>query len=238
MFADNQKLKALEIAKIKGLSEFGLNLDECQIILSKDLRYGIIYTETSIVILDLKKKSLISKFSSEKNSRISKLKINYRNTLSYIRRGSDGTKIVTISIDFIDNFFEWPVSGDILDYVYVEGIEKDTDYLFTLYSKGDLEFHCSGLLSFYVKKVNILKDAGNKIKNLEVNFMEFVEETNNLLIVLSNGALFNYSVSDDPENDPQSENKTKTFSFEELQHLESINFDPNFEVRRLHVLDT
>lgn len=225
MFAENTKLKALDFAKIKGISEFGLNLDECQYLFSKDLRYGIIFTEVYIVIIDLNKRALISKFSSEKNSRISKLKITHTNTLTYLSRGSEGTKLIISSIDYVGNFFEWTVASDVQDYVYSESMEGNLDYIFILYTKGDLEFRSLDPYNSFsvIKKLNISRDSAAKIKSFEVNYMDFVEETSNLLIFLSNGTVINYTVSDDPESDKDS--KLKTIAFEEILHLEMNQFD-------------
>jgi hypothetical protein len=225
MFAENHKLKALDFAKIKGLSEFGLNLDECQYLFSKDLRYGIIFTEVSIVIIDLNKRALISKFSSEKNSRISKLKITHRNTLTYLSRGPEGTKLIISSIDFVGNFFEWTVASDVQDYVYAESMDENLDYIFILYTKGDLEFRSLDPYNSFsvIKKLNISRDTAGKIKSFEVNYMDFVEETSNLLIFLSNGIIIYYTVSDDPESDKDS--KLKTIAFEEILHVEMNQFD-------------
>src|SRR5689334_11515909 len=139
MFSDKFKNKALDLCRVHNISDFGLNLDECQIVFSKNLKYGVIYTEGSIVIIDMNKKSLLSKFSNEKNSRIYKLKITHKNIITYINRTSEHTNIVISSIDFIGYFFELRVPNDIQDYVYVETPSEDgsDDYIFTVTSKGE-----------------------------------------------------------------------------------------------------
>jgi hypothetical protein len=220
MFTENLKSKALELSRIKNLSEFGLNIDQCNILYSRDLKYGVIYNEKSILVIDTDKKSIISKLSNERNSRILKLKITHKNVITYINASSERTKLCICSMDFIGSSLELNIESDLKDYLYVEKAENSgEDYIFTLNSQGDLEF-LSLSKEIQRKKTNLLKEGIRS--TFEVNLMEFIEETSNLVIVLSNGTILNYTVSLDPESDIKM--SLKTINLEEVRHLESDEF--------------
>lgn len=226
MFTENFKLKALEHSRIKNLQEFGLYLDECQTLFSRDSKYGVVYTELFIAILDLNKKTLISKHSNDKSAKISKLKLTYNNNITYMNKFSNHTDIIVSSIDFLGDYFQVTVSDDIIDYIYVEqcSYKRNKDSLFLISNRGDLYYYSQLELK---RKTNIIADCGNMIRLSqlkEINMVEFVEDTNNLLIILSNGTIINYCLTDDPERVLENNNDSnKTIFFEEIVHLDASN---------------
>jgi hypothetical protein len=237
MFAENFKMRDLELSRIKNISEFGVNLQECKIHFSRDLNFAILWTETSILIVDMNKKSIISKFSNERSWRIQKLKITPKNGITYLNKTSDQTKFVVTSLDFFSHSFERTVSADVIDYVYVDYSKTNQKFFITLSSKGVLDTYASTHGDIKIKRKNILQDCLDKIKfDFQVNHMDFIDETKNLLIIMSNGTILNYVLALNPE---YPKDDIYLLDFEEIRHLESpLGYDSKTNFRNVYEVAT
>jgi hypothetical protein len=190
-----EKPKALELNRIQNLTEFGINVKDCTIVFSKNKNYAILYTDDYLAIANLDKKTIESKYSNEKNGTISKIKFSGR-SITYLNPKDDLTHVVITSLSGVGEYYEYMTKEVLLDYHYIERDELYQDCLLTVNNKGDI-----GVIRDLkkVKFINVVKDTKLPLSGMVVSHIEYIRPTMNLLCILANGAILNYSLRLDEE---------------------------------------
>jgi hypothetical protein len=188
MFAEKSKI--LDLNRIKNLTEFGINIKECTVEFSRNKNYAIIYTDEYLAITNLDKKTVESKYSNDKNGRISKVKFLGR-SITYLNQKDNLTHIVITNLGSLGEYYEYTTNDVLLDYLYIESDGLFQDCLLTVNSKGDI----SAIRDLKkVKSVNIVKDTKLPLGGMAVSHIEYIRPTMNLICILANGAILNYSL--------------------------------------------
>jgi hypothetical protein len=230
------------ISRISNLSEFGVYSNDCKVLITKNLKYGVFWNENMVTIVDLDKKDIVSKYLNEMNqivSKIRKLKITDTNDCVYLKQSSNSYFLVISSIDFMGEHFELSFTDEILEFHYAESVKDTAEYIFLLNENGDLKFIQNFFDLNQTIRANILRDAGINPKILKSKCeMIFIEETDNFILFFGNGALLNYSVSQNPE----SMKDEKAIFFEEVININrnesNINLGTNqYNLVRFHIIN-
>lgn len=229
------------ISRIANMSEFGVYSSDCKVLITKNLKYGVFWNENMVTIVDLDKKDIVSKYLNDMNqisSKIMKLKITDTNDCVYLKQSSNAYYLVISSIDFMGEHFELSFSDDILEFHYAESVRDTAEYVFLLNDKGDLKFIQNFFDLNQMIRANILKDTGLNPKILKSKCeMIFIEETDSFIMFFANGALINYSVSQNPE----SMKDEKAIFFEEVVNINknesNINLGSNiYNLVKFHII--
>jgi hypothetical protein len=211
-----EKSKILELNRIKNLTEFGINIKDSQIVFSKDKNNILLYTEQTLALANLEKKTIENKYTNDKNGRISKVKFNNK-SITYINQKDDYLYIVITSTENLGEYYEYISKDVIIDYLYIESDEGGESYLITINNKGDLNIIKD------LKKIissNIVKDTRLPLGGMAVSHIEYIKSSRNLVIILANGAILNYLLqfkTDDYDD--------LTFQYIDKSHIDAFNVE-------------
>jgi hypothetical protein len=232
--------------EIKNLDLFKINMQECDIVYSSDLLYALLYNEGMIAVVDISNKEIISKFTNEKNCRLSKVKFS-QNNITYINKKPTHSEVVINNLKFIGQYYEYRIDDSILDYISFD------EYLFIVTISWQL-YTVNGFENN--RRLDIIKDSQMSLTGLNIAHMEMIVngDNRNMVIILNNGSILNYRIIGDEcvyddiihvesfgkELDRKYLSKKNNFNFVNmLQSKFSMNYDDyemkNFGLEKLDI---
>jgi len=230
MDGKSKTLSYEEINTIKNLSEFGVDLYNSNSLFSDDLNYGVLYNTDTITILDLNKRTILTKYYSDEDSTLMRVKLTNKNYLLIQSKFSSFQMIRVTKIGFLSDDFEVRIKDDIIDYIFTEQvIEGNTiEFLFLLTKQGDLITH-----NFTTDKktsVNVITDSDISRQLFRMqNYFHFLSDKRVLLIFFSNGAFISYSLDVNPESFIDDPTDIRTY-FDEVRSLKCLKSNSNIYI--------
>jgi hypothetical protein len=196
--------------EIKNLDVFKINMKECDIVYSSDSQYALLYNEGMIAVVDITNNKIISKFTNEKNCRLSKVKFS-QNNITYINKKQTHSEIVINNFKFIGQYYEYKIEENVLDYICYDEFLFIVTNSWELYTVNSFE---------NMRRNNIMNDTKLPFNGLNISHMEMVANgvNKNLIMILSNGSILNYRIIGD-----------ECF-YEDISHVDSFsnnNFNRN-----------
>ena len=187
-----------ELINTRVLNDSSIKFQQCENIISPDKKFCIFYNHNNLIIIDLVLKKLISKISFNQNETISNIQLLKPDLLLYYKK-TDYSEIVISSLNSLNVYYELKIKENILNYHFTQIDDSGINYMFVITSNYELIIFQENIEK---NRHYIFEDFKNSelIQKFNIEKMEFVKETQILLIFTSNGLILNYDIHKNPEN--------------------------------------
>ena len=165
-------------------------------LISPDNSLALFYDESVLINVDLKTKKIKWYKQFQKNEKISDVQINPENHISFIKKLSTHSEIISLFHNNM-NYNELKVKENILGYKLFESPDEDdpSDMVLIINDFFQINLYKDNILQKSVNR-NILKDVPNGLiqANNKILKVEFILEQKLILVFFDNGLIVNYSI--------------------------------------------
>ena len=221
--------------RIPPFLNFDFNKSNC--IISPDNSFAIFYNDSIILNVDLKSKSVKWYKKFEENEKISDVKINSNNQISFVKKLYTHNEVIVLSNNNYMDYNELKIKENILAYKLLPNDNSNdiNDIIIIVNDYFQISLYKYNILQKSISK-NIINDVQNNVikYNNKILKIEYINEQKLILFFFDNGIMVVYSIYENIHNNEEmleyknyidlnkNENKQYEFSYSNIHQTNYI----------------
>ena len=190
--------------RIPPFLNFDFNKSNC--IISPDNSFAIFYNDSIILNVDLKSKSVKWYKKFEENEKISDVKINSNNQISFVKKLYTHNEVIVLSNNNYMDYNELKIKENILAYKLLPNDNSNdiNDIIIIVNDYFQISLYKYNILQKSISK-NIINDVQNNVikYNNKILKIEYINEQKLILFFFDNGIMVVYSIYENIHNNEE-----------------------------------